>query len=1193
MWKFIRFELKYWLKTPMVWIFLLITSLITFGAVASDSVMIGGSVGNVFRNAPFVIQNFYCILSFFFGLLMTTAFMNATASRDYQYGMSQFIFSSPIKKADYFFGKFIGAIIVSVIPLLGVTIGSLIAPVLAPLFGWTPEERFGGIIWEAHLNGILAFGIPNVIIAGSMLYGLAIIFRSSTVSFISAIVMLLLYQVSLGYTSDIKNEWLANILDPFGITPYRIMTKYLTVNERNFQAVPLSDELLSNRLIWIGIGVVILLLIHWKFSFDSKKEKVRKQKTTKLSTAPVVRQVVYESPKELTFPLSSFFTLFLFELRAIIRNPSFIIITSIGMIFLMVGLRSFTGTYGTDQYPVTYDVVNSIQGNIGIFMYAFIVFYAGVLVWKERDARFNEILDSSPVLTAPLFFSKLLALVAAMALVLFASMIVGILAQALHGYYRLELDVYFKSLFLLELTSYTFMAILALLFQYIVNNRYIAYFAFVLFLILNDLVWSLLDVNTNMLVFGATPSVTYSDMNGFGPFVEGAVWFNAYWAAFSAILCLLCLSLYIRGKESGGRVRLYHLKTRMQTDGKKYLMALGIFAIIAGFVFYNTQVLNEYDAPEESEDMLVDYEKTYKKYENLPQPRFYKLDYNIEVYPDDRSLIASVDAWARNMSGGPIKEIHMTMPNIDSIQIQIPGSRLKLKDKRLYYRIYALDKPLAPGDSVKLNVRIWKLSEGFENEVSFTQLTANGTFFNNADIMPSFGYNSNYEMSDREERKKRKLPVRPRMPKLDLSNLTDRSNNYISNDADWVEVNTVISTKEGHIAVAPGSLVKKWTKEGRTWYNYRLDQKAVNFYSFVSADYEVAREKWNGIDLEVYYDRKHAYNVPNMLRSMRKSLEYYTTHFGPYMHKQCRIIEFPRYAGFAQAFPGTMPYSESIGFITDLRGVDQDDIDMVFYVVAHEMGHQYFAHQLIGARMQGSEMMSEGFSQYAALMVMEKEYGKPRMKQFLEYEMDDYLSSRSMDPEGENPLMLTESQQYIHYQKASVVMYYLKEMIGEQQVNKALSELIRQYGYKEPPYPTSLAAVQEFRKVTPDSLQYLIEDMFEKITLFSNRMLSATVKKKGDLYEVTVKTSSEKFRADKNGQETAIPLKDYIDIAIFAAPTGDDELGEELLRKRVRITKKENTFTFTVNKKPSEAGIDPYNYLIDRVPDDNIKAVTE
>ena len=426
---------------------------------------------------------------------------------------------------------------------------------------------------------------------------------------------------------------------------------------------------------------------------------------------------------------------------------------------------------------------------------------------------------------------------------------------------------------------------------------------------------------------------------------------------------------------------------------------------------------------------------------------------------------------------------------------------------------------------------------------------------------------------------------------MDETNIAARSDNYICNDADWVDVTTTISTDPDQTAIAPGSLQKSWTENGRRYFQYSLDKASLNFYSFVSARYEVARKKWNNIDIEVYYDAKHQVNVPNMLSSVQKSLEYYTSNFGPYYHKQCRIIEFPRYAGFAQAFPGTMPYSEGIGFITDLRDVTKDDIDFVFYVVAHEMGHQYWAHQLIGAGMQGSEMMSEGFAQYSALMVMEKKYGKDKMQQFLKYEMDGYLSGRSGELEAESPLIKTQEQQYIHYQKASVVLYYLKEMIGEAKVNNALKSLIDTYAYRQPPYPTSMSALRAFKSVTPDSLQYLITDMFENITLFSNRVTDANWKKVGNEYEVTISTLSEKFRADSAGTETPIAINDYIDIGVFSSPTGKAPTGRPLTISRLKVSKKNNTYTLRVKERPYQVGIDPYNYLIDRVPDDNLKSL--
>ena len=1190
MWKFIRHEWKLWLSSPMTWIFLFINTMLVMGAVSSDNVTIGGGVGSVHKNAPYVIQTYYGVMSLVC-LLMTTAFMNASANRDFAHGMYQFVFSSPIKKSDYYFGKFIGATSIAILPLLGVSIGALIGP----LMPWAQAERFGDIIWSGHLQGILSFGIPNTIIAAVFLYVLAIIFRSNTVSFVGAMLILVFYVVSAGFTRDLEKEWLANILDPFGFRPENIVAKYMTVNEKNMHAVPLIGSFLYNRMIWMGLSGLILVAGYFKFSFSTKNQKAKKEKKEELKASPVnFPKPNFSSNYAGKFSLSGLWYLIRFETKAVIKNPTFIIIVVIGMINLISSLTTFTGRYGTDHYPVTYDVISAIQGSFYLFLIAIITFYSGVLVWKERDSKFNEMQDATPIRTSLLFVSKLVAMVASIALILCCTILIGVIAQTAFGYHRYQLDVYFKSLLILDLLSFSFLVILALLFHYLINNRYIAYFAFVTFVILNSFIWGLLRINTNMVKFGITPNLTYSDMNGYGPFVPSAFWFNLYWFIFSILIGFVIYAFYIRGEEIGFLKRSNNAKFIFSKNKAAIWLTVLAFILCSGFVYHNTKILNKYDSEKEQENKQVDYEKSYKQYEHLVQPRFYKYDYAIDLMPNERSMKASIDAWARNISSQPITELHFTMPQIpDSVNISIKGSTLKLKDSRLDYRIYTLANPLQPNDSVQIRFDVSRITRGFENEVSFTQLTQNGTFFNNSNIVPSFGYDKNYEISDKNKRIKLKLPVRFRMPKLNENDLATRANTYINHDADWVEVNTTISTTPDQIAIAPGSLIKSWEADGKRYFNYKLDQKSLDFYSFISAKYEVARKKWNGIDLEVYYIKAHEYNVPNMLKSLEKSLEYYTQNFGKYYHKQCRIIEFPRYASFAQAFPGTMPYSEGIGFITDLRKVTTDDIDQVYYVVAHEMGHQYWAHQLCGANMQGSEMMSEGFAQYSALMVMEKEYGKDKMKKFLKYEMDGYLRGRSSEFEAERPLMKSESQSYIHYQKASVIMYYLKEMIGEDKVNGALRTMIDSFAYKQPPYPTSLSAVRAFRKVTPDSLQYLIGDMFENITLFSNRTVNAKYKKVGEQYEVTFNTTSEKFRSDSLGKENNIALADYIDIGIFAESKSKKNLGNPLLIKRMKLTNKENVFTFRVNEKPYQAGIDPYNYLVDRIPDDNLKKVTE
>jgi aminopeptidase N len=287
-----------------------------------------------------------------------------------------------------------------------------------------------------------------------------------------------------------------------------------------------------------------------------------------------------------------------------------------------------------------------------------------------------------------------------------------------------------------------------------------------------------------------------------------------------------------------------------------------------------------------------------------------------------------------------------------------------------------------------------------------------------------------------------------------------------------------------------------------------------------------------------------------------------------------------------------MPYSESIGFIANLK--DPDDIDMVYYVVAHEMAHQWWAHQLIGANMQGATLLSETLAQYSALMVMEKEYGRDQMRKFLKYEMDNYLRSRGRELLKERPLLKVDANQgYVHYNKGSVVMYYLREMIGEDAVNRALRKVLERYAYQPAPYPTSYALVDALQAETPPELQYLIQDLFYDITLFSNRTLTANAVKRADgKYDVTLQVEARKFKADEKGNEKEVPAKDWIEIGAFAKPAKGKKYGATLHRERVLMKSGQCTYTFTVDRAPEKAGIDPFMLLIDRIPDDNLKSVT-
>jgi ABC-2 type transport system permease protein len=421
-----------------------------------------------------------------------------------------------------------------------------------------------------------------------------------------------------------------------------------------------------------------------------------------------------------------------------------------------------------------------------------------------------------------------------------------------------------------------------------------------------------------------------------------------------------------------------------------------------------------------------------------------------------------------------------------------------------------------------------------------------------------------------------------------------RGHNYIRADSDFVRFAATVSTSADQTAIAPGYLRAEWSENGRRFFRYEMDKPIVNFWSVLSARYVEAHDRWNDVDLVVYHHPQHATNVPRMLEAVKQSLAYYSASFGTYQHRQMRIVEFPGYAAFAQSFPNTIPYSESIGFIADNR--DPARIDYVWYVTAHEVAHQWWAHQVIGANVQGATFLSETLAQYSALMVMEHRYGAEKMRMFLKYELDKYLAARGSARDNEQPLVQVENQAHVHYNKGSVAMYALKDAIGEAAVNRALAGFIRQQAYRSNPYPVAGDLIGLLRREAGARHQQLITDLFEKIVLWDLGVVSSQATPTEDgKWQVRIEVRARKLEAAGDGQETEVGLDQDIDVGLFASDPAQPHLNQAdviFLQKR-RITGGTHTIELVADRKPAFVGIDPYVKLIERDTRNNVVPLGE
>ncbi len=1198
-----RFEIKYHLRAPLFYILLLVFSLLTFFAVTSDAVQIGGSIGNVHRNAPYVVMQILLVMSIF-GVLTTTAFVANAIHRDFELGTDALFFSTPIRKWQFIGGRFLGAFSIAVLVYVGVSATIL----LGSFMPWLDKEQLGPFQLWPYVFSLFAIIIPNLLLAGAIFFSIAALTRSMMATYASVVGFFVLYVIaSVLLTDVVENEQLGGLLDPFGLGAFDLATRYWTVFDKNTKVLSLDGVYLWNRVLWVGIAMLILAFTFWKFQFTTgsvgRRAFARRRSLAAPEPAASIHRIALEMPRvSQAFGGSASFAQFRGALRmealGVFKSIPFAIMLLFGVINVWGG-TSGGGLFGTPMYPVTAGMVEVIWGNFSLFGLLIATFFAGDMVWRERTLKLNEVYDAMPMPTWVQWSAKLTSLLLIVLVSLVTAVATTIIIQAANGYTNFEPAVYVEGVFLQVGSRFLLVTAFAFLMQVFFNQKFVGFLGMMLWFVMN-LALPRLDYEHLLYRFAAVPPFRYSDMNGYGHFVAPLLWTTSYWILFVAIALAIAHLFWVRGTGEGLRQRLQVARQRFHARTAITLGVLFVaFASAGGYVYYNTNILNPYRTSDQNEERSAMAEKKYKKYQGAPQPRIVDVKADVDIHPERRAVFIRGTYTAVNKSTVPIRDLHVTYASsLTSWKFDIPGARIAANDPELGYTRYRLDRPLQPGQAMTMRFATSFEAKGFVNGESNTDVVENGTFINNFEYFPHFGYSERVELEDRNRRKELGLPPLERMKKPD--DLKARMEHQLARGTDWLSLDTTVSTSADQVALAPGYLQREWTSNGRRFFHYKTTSPILGFWSYLSARYTVKRDRWKDVPIEIYYDAKHPYNVDRMIDGVKKSLDYFTQNFSPYQHEQVRILEFPRYATFAQSFPNTIPYSESIGFIADLR--DEDELDYVFYVTAHEIAHQWWAHQVIGGNVQGATMLTETMAQYSALMVMEKEYGKEKMQKFLRYELDRYLRDRGGELIAEMPLALVERQSYIHYRKGSLAMYALRDAVGEERVNRALAKFIRDHAFSGPPYPTATELVQYFRAEAPPEAQRLITDLFERIVLYDLQTKEASVTKRADgKYVVKITVAASKFESDDKGKDEKIAVDDWVDIGVLGS-SGRKKPFFKIFRKTVRddkvlfvekrrITKPVEMFEVVVNEPPTSAGIDVFNKLIDRNPKDNTKSL--
>ncbi|HEX8658171.1 MAG TPA: M1 family aminopeptidase [Hymenobacter sp.] len=1193
-------EFRYQMRRVATWLYfgvlLAIAFLIVVANYAPDA-----RDGYFLVNAPIVIAAVAVICSVKW-LLVGASVAGDAAARDVQTRMHSLTYTAPASKGAYLGGRFLAAFALSVLILLGIPAGTL----LALHFSGIEAEILGPFRAAAYLTTFFFILVPNAFFATALQFSLSALNRRAVGSYlVGALLFAAAYLVGQGLQE--VGEW-GNLVDPTGFTPVLShLSNDWSPLEKSTRLFLLEGSFLVNRLLWLGISLGLLTFTYFRFQLVLPESSQKQQPGKSPKPAVAAQQGLNWGTGEALPPVRGTHGVAtqLRQLRLITWKSFLQLAKSKAGLPLLTVLALLVGTTvpgnlkgrGVPLLPRTDFVLDYLTAPLAqperfwILIALLTIFYAGELVWRERETGLSEIANAAPVPEWVLFLSRFLALSLVLVGWLAFLMMAGVVAQMAIGGATPEIGLYLQTIFGLQLVDCLLFALLALLVHVLVNQKFVGHL--VALLAYGFIAYAPnLGIAHKLLLFGASPPWTYTDMAGFGHTLEPWLWFKAYWVAWALLLAVVARLFWVRGREGGFAARL-QLAHRRCTRAAALVSAVAGAGILCfgGFVFYNTNVLHDYTSTAESTAQSATYEQRYRRYQNVPQPRLTGVNLRVEIYPQRRAVAIQGIYLLVNNSPAPIASVHLaTGAGVETTAITFnQPAKAVLVDAAQGYRIYALARPLPPGDSLRLSFRVRHQARGFSNNGADAQVLENGTSFRNMEWLPVLGYQPYRELDEAGARKAHGLPARPA-----TYSLYDVAARRYAPFPEQISFEAIVGTDADQQVVAPGTLRRTWTKAGRRYFHYATDAPIRNEYALFSANYAVQEGKWRNpsagpgqeVAIQVYYPPGQTENPARMVRSAQASLDYYAKQFAPYPHRQLRFVAHPSYAFGNHAGPIAITTEE--GFFLLNPKADERGFDLVTAVVAHEVAHQWWGNQLKQAYVEGAGLITESLAWYSAMGVLEDKYGPEHLQALLSFLREENATPRTR---AAKPLLQADDF-YQNYRKGPLALYTLSQYMGRDRVNGALRNMLANHRPGTLPLPTSLDLYQELQTATPDSLRPLLHDLFKANTFWELATETATAKqRKGGAWQVTLTLQARKLAVDSAGTETKLPMQDWVEIGVFAPAEAGKEAGKLLYRQKHLIKSGKQTILLTVQDRPAKVGFDPRHLLVDWNTIDNYKVV--
>lgn len=1205
----LAFEIKLHTRQIGFWLALIIMAAVgllfsshedfAIGVAGGERVKVNGAIPIAITMSAFSL----------FSIFFAAVFVVTGVMRDDTHNAVEVVHATPVKSRDMLLSRMLGVWFATVLSLSGLALGTMIGPFMP----WGDAETFKSFNVLHYIQPFFLFIVVNAFLVSGIYTAIAVITRNRAIVYVSAVGLLVLYLIGGVVAGERPDEWIAALVDPFGATSLAVETQYWPAAEQNENMAPAFGWVGLNRLVYSIVGLV---LFGAAFVLSSRGIMTRRSKKTTQDEAFIapVRATPITPRLGTGFMLQTFWTRLKFEYLSTVRSTAFIILVGIALslfgVVLLVTLMMGTST----TLPTSRFMTQVALGSLLFPMLIIMVFFGSDIMWRDRTANLHGILDATPVRDVSLLFAKWGALALLLLTLVTGLLVAGMIAQVFVGWNVVPVvPTTFLAIGIIGFyVGFFFQGMLVMFLQNFMPGRIIGMLVSAGVLIGLIFFIGQLPFYHPLMNFGSAGAGAYSEMAGFSN-PKGFGWEFAYWMGLILILGALSVWVWRRGMQAGLIERLGTMKKRL-TLPSIATAVLGAL-LFAGFGFAGLQSYQDggYMNSDQREANSAEFERLVFDLWQLPEPRITDVSVKADFYPSTQTAVFEGQYTIDNPHTYPIVRttVFSGVGPKNITRLVIEGARI-IKDEELADQLrddhevlmVEFEPPLQPGESRTVSFATKFNPPTLTNSSSVAR---NGTFVNNTDALLVFGNLGQGFLSNPDTRRKHDLGERVQWPERD--DMAARRKHLLtsfSGFADYVNFDAEVCTAESQVPVAPGKFGTETIVDGRRCRTYQSINPILNFFSFLTAEYEVRKEVWNGdnvqnIDLEIYFHPDHDYNIDLMFGAMRTAMDTYTETFSPYQYAQLRIMEFP-YASFAQAFAGTVPFSETIGFVQDPGNAeDPKQVDFATYVTMHEIGHQWFAHQVIGAFTKGSNLLSEGLTENATMLAYERHYDFSKARRMHEDRSTvQYLTTRTFERDEEPVLAEAEGQGYLNYNKTSWVFWGMRGIIGNEPVQRAVKRFLIEHGAdKGAPYPTTLELIDILKEEVDSQYHGLIDDYWNKITFWDlsyTAETDITVVPDGAGFKVTIPlTLDKKYASEEDGKETSVSelddafLNEFVQIGFYTEDPKDDLGANPVKLETFHVSEAESVITVTLDERPTHIILDPARRLIERNITDNVK----